>query len=382
MDTDTKILMAADDEQTANTLRAILRSHGYNPIPVGSGEESFCLIHLEPPDLIILDVALPGIDGVEICRRLKTEEKTRLIPVIIVTALDQEEARVRGIEAGAADFLIKPIHRQELIARVRTALKVQKATDRKFGALLSIKNHLAKFVPVAVRRVIEENPEAPGLEKRQEDLSVLFVDVSGYTNLSQRMAEEQITSLIERYFSHFLDCIQEEGGDITEMAGDGIMALFRSSDPQEHARHAARAALKILEVTHRLNREHPDAGTPIAVHMGLNSGRAGVGSTRLEGALGSRWTFTASGPVTNLAARLADAATPGSILVGPETAWRIGSKFTLEHIDIGELKNLAEKVEGYRLTAEKAGYGSDAATPFLGQTGSSPVSLKFADVHV
>jgi DNA-binding response OmpR family regulator len=382
MDTDTKILMAADDEQTANTLRAILRSHGYNPIPVGSGEESFCLIHLEPPDLIILDVALPGIDGVEICRRLKTEEKTRLIPVIIVTALDQEEARVRGIEAGAADFLIKPIHRQELIARVRTALKVQKATDRKFEALLSIKNHLAKFVPVAVRRVIEENPEAPGLEKRQEDLSVLFVDVSGYTNLSQRMAEEQITSLIERYFSHFLDCIQEEGGDITEMAGDGIMALFRSSDPQEHARHAARAALKILEVTHRLNREHPDAGTPIAVHMGLNSGRAGVGSTRLEGALGSRWTFTASGPVTNLAARLADAATPGSILVGPEAARRIGAKFTLEPIDIGELKNLAEKVEGYRLIAEKAGYGSNVAAPFLGQTGSSPASLKFANVRV
>jgi class 3 adenylate cyclase len=108
---------------------------------------------------------------------------------------------------------------------------VKKAIDRKFGALLSIRNHLAKFVPVAVRRAVEENPEAPGLEKRDEDLSVLFVDVSGYTNLSQRIAHEQITTLIERYFSHFLDCIQEEGGDITEMAGDGIMALFRSSDP-------------------------------------------------------------------------------------------------------------------------------------------------------
>jgi DNA-binding response OmpR family regulator len=382
MDTDAKILIAADDEQTANILRALLRSQGYNSILVSRGEEAFCLVHVEPPDLIILDVAPAGKDGIAICRRLKAEEKTWLIPVIIVTALDQEEARVQGIEAGAADFIIKPIHRQELQARVRTALEVKKAIDRKFGALLSIRNHLAKFVPVAVRRAVEENPEAPGLEKRDEDLSVLFVDVSGYTNLSQRMAHEQITTLIERYFSHFLDCIQEEGGDITEMAGDGIMALFRSSDPQEHARKAARAALKILEVTHRLNREHPDAGTPIAVHMGLNSGRAGVGSTRLEGALGSRWTFTASGPVTNLAARLADAATPGSILVGPEAARRIGAKFTLEPIDIGELKNLAEKVEGYRLIAEKAGYGSNVAAPFLGQTGSSPASLKFANVRV
>jgi DNA-binding response OmpR family regulator len=382
MDTDTKILIAADDEQTANILRAILRSQGYNPIPIRSGEEAFRLVHLELPDLIILDVALPGMDGIEICRRLKAEEKTWLIPVIIVTALDQEEARVRGIEAGAADFLIKPIHRQELMARVRTALEVKKAINRKFGALLSIRNHLAKFVPIAVRRVIEENPEAPGLDKREEDLSILFVDVSGYTNLSQRMAQEQITTLIERYFSHFLDCIQEEGGDIAEMAGDGVMALFRSNDPREHARKAARAALKILEVTHRLNREHPDAGTPMAVHMGLNSGRAGVGSTRLEGALGSRWTFTASGPVTNLAARLADAAIPGTILVGPETARRTGGEFTLEQIDIGELKNLAEKVEGHRLTAEKAGYGSHAAAPFLGRTRSSPASLRFADVRV
>jgi DNA-binding response OmpR family regulator len=382
MDTDTKILIAADDEQTANILRAILRSQGYNPILIRRGEEAFRLVHLEPPDLIILDVALPGMDGIEICRRLKAEEKTRPIPVIIVTALDQEEARVRGIEAGAADFLIKPIHRQELMARARTALEVKKAIHRKLGALLSIRNHLAKFVPIAVRRVVEENPEAPGLEKREEDLSVLFVDVSGYTNLSQRMAQEQITTLIERYFSHFLDCIHEEGGDIAEMAGDGFMALFRSGDPQEHARRAARAALKILEVTHRLNREHPEAGTPVAVHMGMNSGRAGVGSTRLEGALGSRWTFTASGPVTNLAARLADVATPGTILVGPETARRIGAEFTLERIDIGELKNLAEKVEVYRLTAAKGGQASDAAAPSPGQAGSSPAPLKFAEAHV
>jgi class 3 adenylate cyclase len=120
----------------------------------------------------------------------------------------------------------------------------------------------------------------------------------------------------------------------------------------------------------------------MAVHMGLNSGRAGVGSTRLEGALGSRWTFTASGPVTNLTARLADAAVPGTILVGPETARRIGAEFTLEQIDVGELKNLAEKVEGYRLTAKKAHHGSNAAAPFPGQTGFSPVSFKFADVGV
>lgn len=179
---------------------------------------------------------------------------------------------------------------------------------------------------------------------------MLFMDISGYTELSHRIAREQIIALIERYFSHFLDCIQEEFGDIAELAGDGAMALFHSADPREHARQAARAALRILEVTDRLNLEHPDAGTPIAVHMGLNSSHAGVGSIRLEGALGSRWTFTASGSVTNLAARLRDSATRGTILVGLETARRIAAEFPLQQVDVRPLKNLAERVEGYRLT--------------------------------
>ena len=120
----------------------------------------------------------------------------------------------------------------------------------------------------------------------------------------------------------------------------------------------------------------------MAVHMGLNSGRGGVGSTRLEGALDSRWTFTASGPVTNLAARLADAAAPGTILVGPETSKRIGTEFTLEQNDVGELKNLAERIERYRLGAEKARHGSHAMAPSLGQHRASLAFLKFAEVRV
>lgn len=379
---ETKILIATDDERSANVLRAILRSQGYHSIAVGNGEEILRLVHPGPPDLIILDVATSGMDGIELCRWLKQEEETQLIPVIIVTTPDQGEARVQGIEAGADDFLIKPIHRQELLVRVSTALQMQRAIARKLSRLLSMKNQLAKFVPATVRRIVEENPVSPRLEKREEDVSVLFVDISGYTKLSQCIALEQVTALIERYFSHFLDCIQEEEGDIAEIAGDGILALFQSSDPQEHAQKAARAALQILKVTDRLNREHPGAGTPIAVHMGLNSGCAGVGSTRLEGTLGSRWTFTASGSVTNLAARLGAAATPGTILVGPETARRIGAEFALEPIDVGHLKNLEDKVEGYQLGEKKPRLCHDAIATYLRQAGSPlPVSGTLADAY-
>jgi class 3 adenylate cyclase len=161
-----------------------------------------------------------------------------------------------------------------------------------------------------------------------------------------------VNTIIERYFSHFLDCVQEQGGDVTDTAGDGIMAVFQDDDPFKHARKAALTVLRILEVTKGLNQDRPEGGDPIAVHMGLNSGRAIVGATRFEGLRGTLWTFTASGPVTNLAARLGAVAVPGTILVGPETARRISSDFVLEPLGPQIFKNL-EAVDVHRLMGRR-----------------------------
>jgi class 3 adenylate cyclase len=287
------------------------------------------------------------MDGIEVCRRLKDDAETRLIPIVIMTALNQPEDKIRGIEAGADDFLTKPVNQAELMARVRTALKLKQTIDHKVRALVNIKEHLAKFVPLAVRRLVEENPEAPELEKRERDVSVLFLDVSGYARLSQRLPPEALNTLVERYFSTFLYGIQEAGGDINETAGDGFMAIFHDADIHLHARKAAHAALALLAATTALNRDNRDQ--PLAIHLGINSGLALVGSTRFEGARGARWTFTASGPVTNLAARLAALAKPGDILLGPETAHRLGSRYPLQRLAPEQLKNIATPVEVYRL---------------------------------
>jgi class 3 adenylate cyclase len=139
----------------------------------------------------------------------------------------------------------------------------------------------------------------------------------------------------------------EAGGDINEIAGDGLMAIFQGASPQQHAVSAATAALAIQAATERLNRD--DQAQPLTVHQGLNSGVALVGLTRLNGQYGTRWTFTARGPMTNLAARLADEAKPGQILVGPETVRRLGKRYRFQRLGCERFKNIAAPIEVYCL---------------------------------
>jgi class 3 adenylate cyclase len=177
----------------------------------------------------------------------------------------------------------------------------------------------------------------------EQDVTVLMLDVSGYSKLSEQLPTEQLNALVERYFSAFLDLIREADGDINETAGDGFMAIFLESSGTDHPQAAVRTALSQLQTTQRLNAEQPD--TPLSVHMGVNSGVALVGSTRFEGARGTRWTFTASGPVTILAARLVGIADGGQVVIGPETYRRVADDFRIESLGEHSLKNLSEPIE-------------------------------------
>ena len=346
-----KILIVDDEPFNVDYLEQELEDLGYETASAANGQEALDVVAADPPDLILLDVMMPVMDGFAACSRLKGDEETRLIPIIIMTALDAMEDRIKGIEAGADDFLTKPVNHRELIARIQTALKLKEAMDSKLARVSQVKDHFAKFVPEAVKRLVAEDPDAPELgEKREQELTVLFLDISGYSRLSEQLPAERLNELVERYFSAFLDRIQEAGGDINETAGDGFMAIFQDTEQKLHAQRATRTALDLLAVTERLNQENSQQ--PLRIRMGLNSGRALVGSTRFEGARGTRWTFTASGPVTNLASRLAGVAEAGQILVSAETVRQLNDRFQLENMGRRQLRNIAAAVDIYRVTGE------------------------------
>lgn len=263
--------------------------------------------------------------------------------------------------------------RDRLTTDLERTVKELEDNLNKLKLLETVKAHLEKFVPGRLVRLIEEAPEMPALHKREMEASVLFIDVVGYTRMSEEVERDRMDYIIERYFSNFIDPIQANGGDINETAGDGLMIIFHHPDPKEHAFRAVATAQSIRRITEAINGEEAiiHAGEegdfrPIGIKFGINSGLANVGVSKFEGVGGERYTFTASGPVTNIAARLVDLSSENEILLGEETARRVADAVSLESMGSFNLKNVREPVAVYRLKLlpeEKSLAGADPSFP-------------------
>ena len=245
---------------------------------------------------------------------------------------------------------------QELAARntdLATALENLQASRQRLELLEQLKGELSKFVPDAVKDLLERDPTATALEKRTEEVSVLFLDITGYTRLSEQLEPKRLNQLVQTYFGSFLEIIRAQHGDVNETAGDGLMVIFQLAGEgrpdADHALNATRAALAIRQKTLDLNEEYAGMFPAITLHMGINTGQALVGATKLGGAGSQRWTFTATGPTTNVAARLAGSAEGGDIVVGPVTAERIKSRFVLEALGERSFKNVSQPLAVYRV---------------------------------
>ena len=217
---------------------------------------------------------------------------------------------------------------------------------RELERSLMIRTNLAKFVPQRVRQLIEESPEAPSLDKREADVTVLFADITGYTRLTARLAPGALDALVERYFGAFLDEIVKHGGDVNETAGDGLMVIFHEGD---HARAAVEAARGIHRRAAEIGAELAQHFEPLEMHVGVNTGPALLGATKIEGRAGTRWTYTASGMTTNLAARLAAQAAAGEVLLSESTLARFSGGLPVDDMGIREVKNVDGLVRLFRL---------------------------------
>jgi class 3 adenylate cyclase len=217
------------------------------------------------------------------------------------------------------------------------------------------KDHLARFVPEAVRQMVDKSPASPQLGMVDADATVLFLDIGGYTKLTEKLDREQVSFLVEKYFSAFIDDIYQHHGDINETAGDGLMVIFRADHPLEHARAAVSAALAIRHKTSVINKELAGEVEPIDVNQGINTGTVLIGSRRIKGITGARWTYTATGMVTNVTARLAAHAVKGQIMIGEETAKRVRDVAVLKDVGPVQFKNVAQPLPVFEVLEHQPG---------------------------
>lgn len=322
----------------------LLHGHGGGPIESGailtnsSGLPSKVACAL--PFTVVSDCSgLLGLGSKLVGEPYNEDDKELLVTLVNNLVVSLRNARsFEDIKRLNLDLQEKNVQLQKTLKKLQAAL-------RKVELLESIKANLSKFVPTAVTRMIEKSPTSDILDAKERDVSILFLDIEGYTKLSERIGVAELNELIEKYFSVFMEAIYANDGDVNETAGDGLMVLFPSEDETTNALNAVRAALTIREKAAIINQEDDAASESLVINMGINSGRALLGAAKFDSLTGSRWTYTARGMVTNLAARIGDLATGGAVLLSRSTVDRVKEHFSLHSLGKVSLKNVSEEVE-------------------------------------
>ncbi|MEO8717446.1 MAG: response regulator [Burkholderiales bacterium] len=323
-----RVLVVDDDVDMATFLGRLLTQEGMRVETAMSGETGLASIAVSPPDLVLLDVVMPGANGFEVCKRLKSDELTALIPVVLVTSLEDAESRVRGIEAGADDFLSKPVKREELVARVKTLRRLHETRkeleSRRLAAEVQRKEVIRKaFSRYISPRLADRIVDAAGDQgdpfqgrAQRTNLVALFADLRGFTRLTEQNEVGAVVGMLNEYFGVLTDAAYQHDGTIFNMAGDSLLVGFNVPFPQPDA--AERAWRTALEMVSRFAPVaaawRQQSGLDLGVGVGICAGEAIIGNVGSE----HYASYTIIGNPVNTAARLMQMAAAGEVLLcGP-----------------------------------------------------------------
>jgi class 3 adenylate cyclase len=323
-----RVLVVDDDPDMAAFLKRMLTAGGMAVDVVYDGKTALSSVGAAEPDLILLDVMLPDLSGFEICERLKADPVTALVPIVLVTALEDHESRVRGIEAGADDFLSKPVRREELMARVKTLRRLHETRkELESGRLAAevqrkeaIRKTFSRYVsPRLAERIISDfGAERAPFDTDAQRISVvaLFVDLRGFTSLTESVEVGQVVAMLNEYFQVVTEAAYRHDGTIFSMAGDSLLVGFNVPFPQPDAAvRAWRAGHDMVSgFAPVLASWTGRGGTSTGLGIGVASGEAIIGN------IGSPhyMSYTIIGNAVNTAARLMQMAKAGEMLVsGP-----------------------------------------------------------------
>ncbi len=379
MRTPPRILIVDDNPENLNIFQARLAVHGYEILTATDGEEALAIARAKQPDLILLDVMMPKMDGIEACRHLKADPSLPFVPIIMVTAKTGSRDVVAGLEAGADEYLPKPVDHAALVARVKSMLRIKALHDevQEQAAQLEgqsvqlaewnrtleqrVEEQLAQidslgrlkrfFSPQLAELIVAGGVEDP-LKTHRREVTVVFLDLRSFTAFAEISEPEEVMGVLREYHAEMGKLILAYEGTLERFTGDGMMIFFNDPvpmpDPEERA---LRMALAMRDRVAELIVKWRKRGYELDFGAGIAQGYATIGAIGFEG----RRDYGAIGTVTNLAARLCDEAKPGQILISKRLLGTVEELIEVEPVGELTLKGFHRSITTYNVLRSSHG---------------------------
>jgi len=361
-----RILVVDDNAASREILTKRLQQQGYELLQASDGEEALNSAKQNLPDLILLDVGMPKLDGFEVCRRLKNDPTLPFMPIILVTARAAAQDVVTGLEAGADEYLTKPTDQAALIARVHSMLRLKALQDQvrdqaadlaqwnraleqrveqQIGEVNRL-NRLKGFLPPQIAKLVTSPGNEKLLQSHRREITAMFCDLRGFTAFAESAEPEDILAVLQEYFSCLGDSIDHFEGTLQHFAGDGVFVIF--NDPLPCADHSVRAVRMAVEMRSQITllaQKWRRYGYELGFGIGIAAGYATLGSVDYRG----RFQYSASGTVVNLAARLCARAADGQILTDGRVQLAVESVVGAEPLGNLELKGFHRAIRVFNV---------------------------------
>ena len=362
-DEKTRVLVVDDQPANVRLLDATLTPRGYDVRGVESGEQALTALAEGGTDLVLLDIVMPGLDGYEVCRRIRADPSMAFLPVVMVTASGDEQ-KTKALEAGADDFLTKPIDRSELLARVASLARIKRYHDtikRQAGELTAWNRELEdrvqqqvaqlermaklrRFLSPQLAELIVDSGDESFLDSHRREIVVVFCDLRGFTPFAEASEPEEVMGVLAAYHEALGDLIFRFEGTLERFTGDGLMVFF--NDPvrcDDGPARAIRMSVAMRTRVRGLAESWARAGHDLALGIGIAQGYATLGRIGYDG----RHDYAAIGSVTNLASRLCSDAEPWQILVTERVFSAAGPLAVAEDAGVRVLRGFSRSVHAY-----------------------------------
>jgi adenylate cyclase len=360
-----RILVVDDNETNRDIIVTRLERHGYETFQAADGEEALAAVKQHCPDLVLLDVMMPQLDGIETCRRLKCDATFPFLPIILVTAKMDSKDIVAGLDAGADEYLTKPVDQAALVARVRSVLRVKALHDQVQAQAADLATwnrtleqrvaeqvaeierigRLKRFLSPQIAQLVSSGDERV-LESHRREVTVVFCDLRDFTAFAESAEPEEVIAVLRDYHGALGALIDRFEGTVERFAGDGIMVLFNDPLPCEAPwARAVQMAVAMRDEVAKLAANWRTHGRDLGFGIGIAHGFATLGCIGFEG----RFQYSATGTVANLASRLCDQARDGQILVDAKVRAEVESLAELESVGELDLKGFRRPVKAFNV---------------------------------